>query len=61
MKALDPEDSDAVAAAFGIAPAMAREIEYENDEGSWNETPEQRYERVVKWVRKQLNPSTDGK
>lgn len=33
---------------------MAREIEYENDEGSWNETPEQRYERVVKWVRKQL-------
>ena len=29
---LDPEDPDAVAAAFGIAPAMVREIVYMNDE-----------------------------
>lgn len=30
---LDPEDYDQVAAAFGIAPCMAQEIVYENDEG----------------------------
>lgn len=33
MAPIDPEDWDAVAAAFGIAPAMVREIVYENDEG----------------------------
>lgn len=32
MSTLDPEDWDAVAKAFGIAPAMAREIVFENDE-----------------------------
>lgn len=32
LKKIDPEDPDAVAAAFNIAPAMAREIVYENDE-----------------------------
>lgn len=29
---LDPEDYDGVAAAFGIAPCMAQEIVFENDE-----------------------------
>ncbi|QNB14547.1 hypothetical protein G5S35_17735 [Paraburkholderia tropica] len=33
MAPLDPDDWEAVAAAFNIAPAMAREIVYENDEG----------------------------
>jgi len=33
MKPIDPEDWDAVAKAFNIAPAMVREIVYENDEG----------------------------
>lgn len=32
MKPIDPEDWDAVADAFGLAPAMVREIVYENDE-----------------------------
>lgn len=32
MKPLDPDDWDAVAKAFNIAPAMVREIVYENDE-----------------------------
>ncbi len=32
MHPLDPEDWDAVARAFNIAPAMVREIVYENDE-----------------------------
>jgi hypothetical protein len=32
MNPLDPEDWDSVAAAFNLAPAMVREIVYENDE-----------------------------
>jgi len=32
MGPLDPDDWDAVAKAFNIAPAMVREIVYENDE-----------------------------
>ena len=32
MKPIDPEDWDAVAKAFNIAPAMVREIVFENDE-----------------------------
>lgn len=32
LEAIDPEDYDAVAAAFGIHPVMAQEIMWENDE-----------------------------
>ena len=32
ISALDPEDRESVAVAFGIAPALAAEIVYENDE-----------------------------
>lgn len=57
MKGLDPEDPDTVARTFGIAPALAREIVYVNDEcGSWPETPEQRFERVRRWVASQITP-----
>ncbi|GDY37734.1 hypothetical protein [Acidovorax sp. NB1] len=34
MTTVDPEDWDAVANLFGIAPAMVREIVWENDEGT---------------------------
>lgn len=48
----EPED---VAAAFGIARALAAEIAFINDEGTWNtETPEQRFVRVRAWVDEQL-------
>lgn len=51
MSRLDPEDYDSVAEAFQIAPALAREIVYENDEGIYiSETPEQRFLRMRKWV-----------
>lgn len=59
MSGLDPEDSDGVAAKFGIAAAMAREIVFENDDEwgfSGNETPEQRFTRVRKWVAQQILP-----
>lgn len=52
---VDPEDPDAVAALFDVAPALAREIVYENDEGSFaSETPEARFRRVRRWVEEQL-------
>ena len=51
MMELDPEDPDAIAKTFGIASALVREIEYKNDEGSYNiETPEHRFHRVRAWV-----------
>ncbi len=33
MRSVDPEDADEVAALFNLAPAMAREVVAENDEG----------------------------
>lgn len=55
MRELDPEDYSTVAGKFGIADAMAREIVYVNDECGKNfETPEERYARVHRWVRRQI-------
>lgn len=55
LRKLDPEDSESVADAFNIAPALAREIVYENDEGSWyGETPEGRWTRIRAWVSKRI-------
>lgn len=34
MSRIDPDDWEAVAAAFGIAPSLVREIVYWNDEGT---------------------------
>lgn len=58
MDAIDPHDRDQVAQAFGIAPAMAAEIEFINDRDyCWApETPEQRFARVRAWAAKQLAP-----
>lgn len=55
MKGLDPENTEAVAAKFGIADALAREIVYMNDEGSYRvATPEQRFIRMREWVASQI-------
>jgi hypothetical protein len=59
---LDVYDADSVAECFGIAPALAREIAYENDEcgETWRdgtlhkETPAERWARMRSWVAKQL-------
>lgn len=57
MAQIDPHEPEVVAKAFGIAEALAREIAYENDEsGSRNETPEQRFERVHTWIIANLLP-----
>ena len=55
MANIDPNDREEVARVFGIAPAMAAEIVFMNDEGSYlAETPEQRWARMRKWVGEQL-------
>jgi hypothetical protein len=61
MSKLDPEDADTVAGTFGIAPSMAREIVYENDEGGiHNETPEDRFIRIRKWVVREIRDPVGG-
>lgn len=64
MAALDPEDADALAAAFGISPALAREIVYMNDEYWYGspETPEARFARMRKWIEENIRKekSSDG-
>lgn len=56
MQQLDPGEPETVAAAFNIAAPLAQEIVYENDEGGWNETPEQRWVRMRAWVARQIKP-----
>lgn len=52
---LDPEDPEEVASAFDIAPQLAREIVFKNDECYYSgEQPEQRYSRMVLWVKEQI-------
>ncbi len=66
---VEPTDRDDVAACFNIAPALAAEIAYVNDDsddrydrvgGAWvrrpPETPEQRWTRVRAWVATQIVP-----
>jgi hypothetical protein len=56
MSRLDPEEPESVASAFNIATQLAQEIVYENDDGGWRlETPEQRYVRMLNWVRKVIS------
>ena len=61
MTTLDPVDSKAVAQAFDIAPALAKEIMAVNDDDfAWREeTPEQRWRRVRTWVGYQI-PKASG-
>lgn len=48
---LDPEWHETLAERFDVAKCMIQEIEYINDDGTWqSETPEERYERVRKWL-----------
>lgn len=54
MSGLDPDEPEGVAAAFDIASPLAREIVYMNDECNYRETPEQRWQRMRKWVAAQI-------
>lgn len=60
----DGWNSDQIAEAFDIAGALAKEIQYVNDEGAhdqWKpkkETPAERWTRVRKWVAEHLKAVT---
>lgn len=43
-----------LAATFDVAECLIQEVEYENDEGACQETPEQRWTRMRRWVGKRL-------
>lgn len=60
VSGIDPEDPDAVASAFNIAPSLAREVEYINDEGSDQCTPERRWINVRRWVASQIIQADGG-
>lgn len=58
LEDLDPDEDDhhdVLAGGLDVAECMIREIEYENDEGAWKETPEQRWTRMRRWVDRRLN------
>lgn len=51
MSELDPYDLDTVAAKFDIAPQLAAETVYMNDEAGWYDTtPERRWHVVRNWA-----------
>jgi hypothetical protein len=57
MKDLDPEWAETIASTFDIAEQLAREITYINDEGGrYDETPQQRWERVRAWAISHIQP-----
>lgn len=53
---VDVGDRDELAELFGIAPAMAAEIMFVNDDydNYWKATPAQRFARVRAWVAEQI-------
>ena len=57
MTGISPYDDKRLAEVFGIASAMIREIEFENDEGGPfpRMANEQRYEFILAWARSNLN------
>lgn len=56
MASIDPEDRETVAKVFGIAPALAAEITFMNDEARpYTETPEERFAQMRKWIESELS------
>ena len=53
MSKLDPNEPEEVAAAFNIAPCLAQEVVYENDEWS-DKGPEDRWKRMRAWTARQI-------
>lgn len=53
MSTMDPEEPETVAVAFNIAPQLAREIVYLNDDYH-SETPQDRWRRMRAWVNNQI-------
>jgi hypothetical protein len=60
VSGVSPDDRDDVAAVFDIAPALAAEIAYVNDDDVFylrgEQTPEERFLHVRTWVESQIRP-----
>lgn len=55
------ENARILAKWFNIAPSLAQEVMYQNDEASWDtETPEKRWLRIRKWVAKKLGETYES-
>ena len=54
MRKLDPEEPEQVANAFDVAPQLAQEIVYMNDEYWDRVTPGERWTRMRDWVKSQI-------
>lgn len=53
---LSDTDWDELGATFDIAPSLARETMYINDEGAFQESEQHRWERVRAWAAAQVRP-----
>lgn len=58
MSALDPDDYDRIAGAFGIAHQLVQEIEWMNDECYYGTTPEGRWTFMRAWAVRYLHPES---
>lgn len=54
MEDEDDFDSDWTAAQLDVATQLVQETVYMNDEGGWNETPEDRWARMRRWAARNL-------
>lgn len=54
MDDVDPEEPDQVGKVFRIAPILAQEIVYVNDERFYRDTPEERWLHMREWAEKSL-------
>ena len=50
IETMDSEEHGHMSEVFDIAPALVQEVEWNNDEGWYGETPEQRWTRARAWV-----------
>lgn len=53
---LDPYEPETIAKAFGIAPALVREIAFINDDWGRHASPEERWQIVRRWLSEQIKP-----
>ena len=53
LKAIDPYDHEALGAVFNIAPQLAAEVMFENDE-YWQDDPAGRWQRMRRWAEAQV-------
>ena len=51
---IDPYDEQSIGRFLDIAPCLAQEVAFMNDEGGYRETPEQRWQRMRDWAVSQI-------